>query len=234
MILLGNATPLRDSEGRPYGAVAAFVDITARKKAEEQRDLVIAELSHRVKNTLAIVTSIARQTFSNSQDVDEARRSFDARIRALGQTHSRLAEGSWSGVRLKTLLQDELAPYAHKDGRNVRLEGPPTRLSPRIALTLGLALHELATNAAKYGALSSRSGSVEVCWAEDAKHDLHIRWTETGGPAVAPPTRRGFGRLLLERALASNLGGVVDITFANTGLQCSISIPLHEQATGTA
>jgi PAS domain-containing protein len=121
--LFGNATPLRDAQGNPRGAVAAFVDITDRKKAEEQRDLLVAELSHRVKNTLATVISIAQQSFSRNPNVDEARRSFDSRLRALAQTHSRLAEADWSGVSFEAMLLDELAPYSGEGGGNVRVSG---------------------------------------------------------------------------------------------------------------
>jgi two-component sensor histidine kinase len=140
------------------------VDITDRKRAEEQRDLLVAELSHRVKNTLAIVISIAQQSFSRNPNVQEARRSFDSRIRALAQTHNRLAETNWSGVSFQALLLDELAPYFREDGSNVRVSGPPVQFHAKGALTLGMALHELATNAAKHGALSSKCGSVDVAW----------------------------------------------------------------------
>jgi PAS domain S-box-containing protein len=227
--LFGNATPLRDADGNPCGAVAAFVDITDRKKAEEQRDLLVAELSHRVKNTLAIVISIAQQSFSRNPNVQEARRSFDSRIRALAQTHNRLAETNWSGVSFQALLLDELAPYFREDGSNVRVSGPPVQFHAKGALTLGMALHELATNAAKHGALSSKCGSVDVAWHVDPlDRQLWIRWTETGGPIVQPPARSGFGRLLLERALASDLGGDVQLDFDEDGLKCAIAIPLDE------
>jgi PAS domain S-box-containing protein len=227
--LFGNATPLRDADGNPCGAVAAFVDITDRKRAEEQRDLLVAELSHRVKNTLAIVISIAQQSFSRNPNVQEARRSFDSRIRALAQTHNRLAETNWSGVSFQALLLDELAPYFREDGSNVRVSGPPVQFHAKGALTLGMALHELATNAAKHGALSSKCGSVDVAWHVDLlDRQLWIRWTETGGPIVTPPARSGFGRLLLERALASDLGGDVQLDFDEDGLKCAITIPLDE------
>jgi PAS domain S-box-containing protein len=227
--LLGNATPLRDAEGNACGAVAAFVDITDRKKAEEQRDLLVAELSHRVKNTLAIVISIAQQSFSRNPDPEEACRAFDSRIRALAQTHSRLAEANWSGVFFEAMLRDELAPYFREDGRNIRVSGPPIALHAKCALTLGMALHELATNAAKHGALSSKRGAVDVAWQIDsADRQLRISWSETGGPPVRPPVRSGFGRLLLERALASDLGGEVQLAFDQDGLKCAIAIPLDE------
>jgi two-component sensor histidine kinase len=200
-----------------------------RKKAEEQRNLLVAELSHRVKNTLATVISIAQQSFSRNPNVDEARRSFDSRIRALAQAHSRLAEANWSGVSFRAMLLDELAPYFRDDGSNVRVSGPPIAFSAKCALTLGMAIHELATNAAKHGALSTKSGSVDVTWQVDPQdRQLRISWTETGGPTVRPPGRTGFGRLLLERALASDLGGDVRLHFAEDGLKCAIAIPLDE------
>jgi two-component sensor histidine kinase len=233
--LFGNATPLRNADGEPCGAVAAFVDITDRKKAEEQRQLLLAELSHRVKNTLATVISIAQQSFSRNPDVDEARRSFASRIRALAQSHGRLAEASWSGVSFDAMLRDELAPYRREDGSNLRVSGPPVVFNAKCALTLGMAIHELATNAAKHGALSNKSGSVDVTWQVDSRHgQLRIRWSETGGPTVRPPERSGFGRLLLERALASDLGGDVQLDFAADGLQCAIAIPLDQHVARAA
>jgi len=233
--LFGNATPLRDAEGDPCGAVAAFVDITDRRNAEEQRQLLLAELSHRVKNTLATVISIGQQSFSRNPNVDEARRSFAARIRALAQTHSRLAEANWSGVSFEAMLLDEFAPYFRDDGSNVRVSGPPIAFHAKCALTLGMTIHELATNAAKYGALSTKSGSVDVTWQVDARHrQLRIRWTESGGPTVSPPGRSGFGRLLLERALASDLGGDVRLDFVADGLKCAIAIPLDEHVARVA
>ena len=201
------------------------MDITERKEAEAQRNLLVAELSHRVKNTLAIVSSISRQTYSTNPDAHDAHRSFDARIRALAQTHTRLAEASWSGVSLETVLSDELAPYHNNTKNNVALAGPPTKLPPKHALTLGMAAHELATNAAKHGALSVKSGNVEVGWTIAAGDRLQIRWSEAGGPPVLAPTHNGFGRLLLERVVASDLGGEVHLEFAPQGLICTIDVP---------
>ena len=156
----------------------------------------------------------------------EAQRSFNARIRALGQTHSRLAEANWTGVSLETLLLDELAPYRHEDGANVRVWGPLTMLNAKHALTFGMAMHELATNAAKYGALSTENGVVDVGWEVDGGR-LRLTWTERGGPPVAPPKRNGFGRLLIERVLASDLEGDVRMDFAESGLICRITVPLN-------
>jgi PAS domain S-box-containing protein len=212
-------------DGNPIKLAGICMDVTKRRQAEEQRDLLVAELSHRVKNTLATVVSISQQSFSKDQALDEARESFSARIRALGQTHTRLAETNWAGVSLETMLLDEFAPYRREDEPNVSLSGPSIRLTPKQALTLGMAIHELMTNAAKYGALSTKSGRVEVVWRVEPKH-LVIEWVETGGPPVSEPSRSGFGRLLLERALATDLRGEVRLDFAESGLRCNIVVPL--------
>ena len=202
------------------------MDISDRKQGEAQRELLVAELSHRVKNTLATVISIARQSFATNPDAVDAQRSFNARIRALGQTHSRLAEANWTGVSLQTVLLDELAPYRHEDGANVRTSGPVTMLNAKHALTLGMAMHELVTNAAKYGALSTENGVVDIKWEIDGEQ-LKLNWTESGGPPVTPPTRKGFGRLLIERVLASDLDGTVTLDFAGEGLKCAITLPMR-------
>jgi PAS domain S-box-containing protein len=220
-------SPMRNSDGTIVGASKIARDISERRRAEAQRNLLVAELSHRVKNTLATVISIARQSFATNPNAVEAQRSFNARIRALAQTHSRLAEAQWSGVPLETVLLDELAPYRHEDGANLRISGPVTILNSRQALTLGMAMHELATNAAKYGALSTEHGVVDVRWdvGADGKQ-LRIMWTEQGGPVVVPPRRNGFGRLLIEKVLASDLGGEVSMHFGEHGLECAITVPL--------
>jgi PAS domain S-box-containing protein len=212
------------ADGEPMRLAGVCMDVTARKEAEAQRNLLVAELSHRVKNTLATVISVARQSFSTNPDAQAAQRSFNARIRALGQTHTRLAEANWSGVSLETLLLDEMAPYRDEAETNLRLSGPPAMLNPKYALTLGMAVHELATNAAKYGALSVKGGVVEIAWTFEGP-DLHILWSEKGGPPVTPPTRNGFGRILIERVLASDLGGKVTTDFAPDGLKCRIVLP---------
>ncbi len=220
-------SPVKDGQGRIIGASKIARDISERRRAESQRDLLIAELSHRVKNTLATVISIARQSFRNVTSLDEARASFEKRLQALAHTHSRLADSHWSGVALHDVFDDELSPYRNRSGTNVIVLGPAISVKPRHALSLGMAIHELATNAAKYGALSAEGGTVAVEWSANSGHDqLQIRWTETGGPPVKVPDTRGFGRLLLERALAADLGGDVQMDFAATGLRCAIRLPL--------
>ncbi|MGO9984382.1 MAG: PAS domain S-box protein [Rhodomicrobium sp.] len=204
-------------------------DITERKQVERHRSLLVAELSHRVKNTLATVISIARQTFSREQPYAEALAAFDGRVRALAHTHSRLAERNWSEVALAALISSEMSPYLNAEGTNIAAQGPEIMLNPKCAISLGMAFHELATNAAKHGALSQQGGSVEIAWDIIRQQDnqLRIRWGERGGPQVAVPTRSGFGRLLLERGLAHELQGKVQLEFAREGLRCTIVFPLN-------
>ncbi len=227
--LYANATVIYDGD-RPTNLVGATVDITERKQSEEQRDLLVAELSHRVKNNLATVVSIARQTLPRSGAFDGVRKTFEGRIQALAQTHARLAENNWVGVSLRTMLADELAPYRREDGRNMRIEGPDVNFDPKLSVALGMAFHELATNAAKYGALSVEDGFVEVGW-ERQDDDLVVLWSESGGPAVEPPQRSGFGRLLLERAIAADLGGRAELDFATNGLRFRLVLPGHGRMT---
>ncbi len=205
-------------------------DITARKQVEQHRALLVAELSHRVKNTLATVISIARQTFPREQPFTEAVASFDGRIRALAHTHSLLAERDWMEVSLATVVEDEVSPYRNADGTNIAVQGTDLMLNPRSAISLGMAFHELITNAVKHGALSKDGGIVEIAWDCVRHNQLRIRWSERGGPEVAPPNRSGFGRLLLERGLAHELRGKVQLEFAREGLKCIIVFPIDGSA----
>ena len=221
---------------RPHEFASAELDLAVtiarqlgfsieRVRAEQKRDLLVAELNHRVKNTLATVVAISHQSFVEGRSPEEAHRSFERRVRALAQTHGRLAEASWTGVSLEMLLADETAPY--RDERsNVQIAGPEIQLSPKSAVSLGMAFHELTTNAAKYGALSGKGGNLAVTWSTTTNRELRIRWREFGGPVVQTPERRGFGRLLLERALRADLDADVRLDFAAAGLECSITFPL--------
>ncbi len=200
----------------------------ARQRGEEARQLLLAELSHRVKNTLATVISIAHQSFGRDPSLNDVRHRFESRLRALAQTHTRLAETSWSTVDLETLLRDELSPHGSADGDNIVLSGPPIALLPRQAIMLGMGFHELATNAAKYGALRSAGGRVDIGWrVRPDGRTLEITWSESGGPSVLAPDRNGFGRLLLERAMATEIQGKVAMDFAPKGLICTITFPLR-------
>jgi PAS domain S-box-containing protein len=224
--LHGVYTPDKDDRGEVIGWIASILDVTERRRAEAQRDLLIAEVNHRVKNTLATVISIAHQSFSEDKSFDDAQSSFNSRIRALAQSHTRLADANWSGISLETIIRDETAPY--RNSSNVNIVGPALILNPKCAVSLGMAIHELTTNAAKYGALSAKNGSIQVSWeSAPADKEVRITWVERGGPTVHPPQRSGFGRRLLERALASDLDGTVKLDFRQEGLTCLIAFPLN-------
>jgi PAS domain S-box-containing protein len=224
--LHGVYTPDKDDRGEVIGWIGSILDVTERRRAEAQRDLLIAEVNHRVKNTLATVISIAHQSFSEEKSFEDAQSSFNSRIRALAQSHTRLADANWSGISLETIVRDETAPY--RNSSNVNIVGPGVILNPKCAVSLGMAIHELTTNAAKYGALSAKTGSIQVSWeSAPADREVRITWVERGGPTVNPPQRSGFGRRLLERALASDLNGTVKLDFRKEGLRCLIAFPLN-------
>ncbi|MDQ4061171.1 MAG: PAS domain-containing protein, partial [Pseudomonadota bacterium] len=227
----GRASYGRD--GRVLGMTGLVQDVTERKRAEERQQLLLHELNHRVKNTLATVQSIAAQTLRNAASPAAFRETFEARLMALSQAHNLLTAGHWQGASLRALLEQEFAPYADEVRTGVPrfgLDGPDLQLGPKAAVALGMAFHELATNAAKYGALSTESGRVEVLWrtreTESGRH-LDLAWAESGGPPVAPPMRRGFGSRLVERGVAAELGGAVRLDFDPAGLRCEMEIPLN-------
>jgi PAS domain S-box-containing protein len=219
----GMMTPLRIESGEHIGYVKILRDRTAEREAEEHGKLLAAELQHRVKNTLAMVQAIANQTFREVAPA-EVRAAFTARMVALGDAHGILTQANWTAAPLRDVARTALAP--HEDGENrFDLDGPNIRLAAKPALALALALHELATNAAKYGALSNGAGRVEVTWRiEDER--FRFRWAERGGPAVSPPTTKGFGSRLIERSLAAEFGGDVRIDYEPAGVVCRIEAPL--------
>jgi CHASE1-domain containing sensor protein/two-component sensor histidine kinase len=198
----------------------------AVQKEAEHRKLLLDELNHRVKNTLAAVQSIARQTSRSAQTPEDFAASFEGRLFALSHTHDLLTRGNWESAPLVELARSELAPYG--PGRAV-LNGPPVWLPPQDAVAIGMAFHELATNAAKYGALSTAGGHVRVGWSVvtcGGKPWLKVVWEEAGGPAVVAPARRGFGTKLLGGGLANQLDGIVTLDFPVTGVRCVIEFPL--------
>jgi PAS domain S-box-containing protein len=223
-------SPIRNAAGQVVGASKIARDVTDRKKLEEERELLMAELNHRVKNTLATVISIERLSFSSNADVNAAREGFRSRLRALARAHERLAEANWRSILLQNLVEDAISPYIGTVS-NIAVSGPSTRVNARSALRVGLAVNELATNAAKYGSLSSVDGSLGVDWNVDDDGVLELRWVETGGPLVSQPTRVGFGRMLLEQALTQELDSQVILNFDPKGLQCSIQIPRRKYET---
>lgn len=228
-------TPLRDASGVAVGAVNMLVDISERKRAEERQRLLLDELNHRVKNTLAAVQSIAVQTFRGTVGNEPATEAFEGRLMALSQAHDLLTKEQWEGVMLGDLVLQELSPFGASDGARFTMDGAEVRVRPKMAVPLGMALHELATNAAKYGALSNGQGQVHVSWTVADTPDgrmLRLNWTETGGPLVEAPRQRGFGSRLLERGVARELNGEVQIRFAPSGVICSFELPLAS-ASGT-
>lgn len=204
-------------------------DITDRKQAEDQRTLLIHELNHRVKNTLATVQSIASQTLRNAPTMRDAKDALEGRLIALARAHDVLTRENWEGAELKEIVTQAVAPFASRGEDRLHLKGPEIRLSPRMALALAMALQELATNAVKYGALANATGEVRVSWdvvpAEPSPR-LHLRWEESGGPPVEPPGRRGFGSRLIERSLSQELNGIARIEFHPAGIVCTVDAPL--------
>jgi len=204
-------------------------DITERKQADEQRTLLIHELNHRVKNTLATVQSLATQTLRTAPTMREAKDALEGRLIALARAHDVLTRESWEGAELREIVAQTLEPYSVKGEDRLRMKGPEVRLSPRMALALSMALQELATNAVKYGALSNAAGTVDIVWdvkAAEPSEVLLLRWEEREGPPVLPPTRRGFGSRLIERSLARELNGSAHIDFRPSGVVCSLEAPL--------
>ena len=218
-----------DSTGRPVGLHAIARDVTERRRAEERQQLLVNELNHRVKNTLALVQGLALQSFKDGRDPAEARTAFQQRLAALAAAHDLLTRESWEGATLARLIEEAIGHHNSSEMR-IAAAGPPVTLGPKAAVSLVIALHELATNAAKYGALSTRSGTVSIDWTVDSAGRLILEWRERGGPPVAPPQRRGFGSRMIERALAADLGGGVRIDFDPAGLVCRIEASLAEAA----
>jgi PAS domain S-box-containing protein len=224
--------PERDGKGDVSGWVASILDITEHKRAEAQRADMLAELNHRVKNSLSTVVSIARQSLADSADLPRARRAFNDRVRAFAQVHGRLAEANWSALSLETVMRDEMAFFGIDERASVQCGGPPVRLNPKCALTLGLAVHELVSNSTRHGSLSNERGKLDVTWQlED--NGLSICWRESQGPKVERPHRIGFGLSLLERGLPSDLDACVKIEFDEEGFRCDITLPSSSNLAGT-
>ena len=223
-------TPLHGADGRVVGAINMLVDISERKAAEMRQKVLIDELNHRVKNTLATVQALVRQTARHALSTEAFVDTFEARIMALARTHDLLTRRHWEGANLADLLQEVLAPYAGASDR-LKIDGPLVNLSPRMAVAMTMALNELATNTAKYGALSAQSGILDIKWEVEPGDQpdcaaLVLEWIETGGPVVSPPKRRGFGTRLMERCIETDLDGRLALTFDPAGVRCHLTVPL--------
>ena len=226
-------SPILDEQGVVVGASGIGRDITERRRADERQRLLIEELNHRVRNTLAIAQSLATQTLHHGVAPEQFTAAFKGRLTALARTHTLLADAHWEGVRLQDLLRAQLDPYRPSAPGRVTIAGPDPVLEPDVALALGLALHELGTNAARHGALSGPSGRIEIgaeVVTEGGGRRLLLTWRERAGPKVEPTTLSGFGRLLIERGLAYQLTGKVTLELRPAGVRCSIEVPLADRA----
>ena len=216
---------------------AAQAEIAERRRVEERQELLINELNHRVKNTLATVQSITAQTLRPLGDAGQAKEALTARIIALARAHDVITARNWQGADLRDVVVRAAEPFeagAPRGGARFHLEGPPVWLSPRVALAISMALHELGTNAAKYGALSAPAGTVSISWFwDETKRSLRLVWTEQGGPQVSPPATRGFGSRMIERGLKTDLNGRARLVFAPGGLICEITAQLDPTAAGS-
>ena len=221
-------TPLHDADGTLIGAINMLVDITERKQAENRQKTLIDELNHRVKNTLATVQSLAAQTARHADDLQDFSKRYEKRLLGLARAHDLLTKRHWEDAPLDFLAREVLAPTSF--GERIRIDGPSVPLKPRAALSLTMALTELATNATKYGALSSETGILVLTWQireAATQNTLDLLWQESGGPPVQAPTRRGFGTRLMERCIERDLSGELDLVFDLQGLRCRIAIPLE-------
>ncbi len=219
--------PSRDKEGRITGLIGISIDLTHKRENERQMHLVMRELTHRSKNLLAVIQAMARQTAARSDNTEDFVESFAARLQAMAASHDLLVSQSWYGADLKELVLAHLAQSIDPGSPQIEIEGDPHSITADAAQNLGLALHELTTNAAKYGALSVLGGKLSVSWTTvDGR--IRLVWKERGGPEVVPPRRNGFGRMLLERLVGPALDGDVSIDFAPEGVSCVIEFPVRK------
>jgi len=214
----------KGAERKAVAIAGASRDLSQVKQAEESQRLLVNELNHRVKNSLATVQSIVLTSLRSAVDIETARKAVNARIVSLAEAHDLLTDRSWAGANLNDLVARVIAPFG---SGQIAVEGPSLDVSPKQALALSLALHELATNAAKYGALSRPGGQVKLHW-DVQNEQLHLNWRETGGPHVIVPSRRGFGSRLLEEVLPGDLDGQCRLEFASDGVRCWITAARSE------
>jgi PAS domain S-box-containing protein len=227
-------TPLHDDTGQMIGAVNMLVDIGERRRAEEQHALLTRELHHRVKNTLATVQAILGSTARSSATVAELKDAMIGRIGALAKTHLLLSEEG-SNISFDDILRSELDPFDDGTGKRVTLTGPHVDIEARLAVSLGMAIHELTTNAAKFGALSVYGGKVDVCWMVTViakRRMLEFDWVESGGPEVKPPKRQGFGARLLDFVLPAQVRAECRVDYRPAGVHVHCALPLPGTTAG--
>ena len=231
-----NARRLMRSGTREDLILLAIEDITERKHAAGHQEMLIGELNHRVKNVLATVQAIMTQTIRRSESLQDFSETFSGRVQALAQAHNLLVEKEWIGADVGQIARDILAPYRNEDETRIVAEGPKLMVRPQVGVALMMVLHELATNALKYGALSVPAGTLRVDWHQSGEADarrFHVRWSEAGGPRVTPPLRQGFGTKLIERSTAHELGGEARLEYLEKGVRCELIFPWggRQQAT---
>jgi two-component system, chemotaxis family, CheB/CheR fusion protein len=229
-------SPIRDETGRIVGASKIARDITARKQAEERQRLLTAELSHRVKNLFAVVQVLAERSAAKATSAAECIEAFRGRLQALNAAHNALIAGDWNWASLASLVQTALEPYL-REGDRIRLDVDDLRLNPEFALTLASGLNELATNAAKYGALASPAGRVTLTARVEAGErgdELRLVWQEDGGPAVDAPAAAGFGTTLLSQAIEYQHEGKVELDWRKEGLICRLTLPIARAGSASA
>ena len=215
-------TPLRDGRGRLIGAVNMLVDITGRKQAEKRMMLLTAEVDHRSNNLLAVIQAMLRLTKAGT--AEEFQAAFQGRLSALANVQRLFSASRWTGASLRTIVEDELRPYAGQDGERIRIFGEDVRLPPALAQAIAVAIHELATNAAKYGSLSTPSGRLDIRWQSDDASPLVLRWSEKAGPPVQQPNRQGFGIGAVDDVVRT-LRGKITRQWRPEGLACELSFP---------
>lgn len=231
-----HAVPIREEDGAVAEWFGAATNITERVRNEQRQRLLVNELNHRVKNTLAIVQSMVAQSLRDFPDGAQASERIESRLLALSKAHDILTRQNWQNACMEEIVRAAIAPCADDQPGRFSVEGPAVGLDPRRAVALSMALHELCTNAMKYGALSVASGRVSIDWSieagDDAGQRLVLDWREHDGPPVVPPAHRGFGSRLVERGLKHDLGGAVTLTFAADGVRCRVCAPLSPATAG--
>jgi two-component system CheB/CheR fusion protein len=225
-------SPVRNADGKIVGASKIARDITERRRSEERITLLAHEVDHRAKNLLAMVQATVRLT---QGDTPEAlKTAIEGRLQALANAHALLAQSRWAGADLRSLIAEELSPYCQENGRRAGIDGASLTLEPETAQSIAIAVHELTTNAVKYGALSAPTGHVQVAWSRSAGGQVALRWAESGGPPVTPPARQGFGTRVIERMIRSQLKGEVRFDWLTEGLVCEMVVPEPDFRAGAA
>ena len=224
----------RTPDGKAHRLVSIVADVTERKAAEDQVQFLMRELSHRSRNMLAVIQAIARQTARSATTMEEFERQFGPRLQGLAASHDVLVRNSWHGAHLADLVSEHLVPFVDAQSSRLEITGPEVLVTAEAAQAIGLAIHELATNAIKHGALSVPTGKVNIFWIfendEGSPRQLLLNWVEQGGPPVAAPSRKGFGQIVIGEMIERSLDGKVNLEFSLQGLKWSVSIPAKSLA----